>query len=248
MHHSAGRNVTATSCRGKEDPVKTRLFCAAALGAVNMWLCAPIHSVTHAELGDQYGRGFLQQHQPQGTSNAVTDDSPPVALPLCGSVSAATSRYRAGDAQETSGNPATTSVTNCVTYSLLGGNDPAGESLNFSSGYFFNLEPMDNDGNPCLGLSHDIRPWPFVSIANSFRGTLVRIAVQDLPAYGISEGDVLGEYFSSPDNMGRSPSRTTVDAYGNTWFTNRDEYGQTLNDGLGSVARVGLVLGGTHRH
>ena len=45
--------------------------------------------------------------------------------------------------------------------------------------------------------------------------------------------------------MGRNPSRTTVDQLGNAWVANRNEGGESDGRLRGSVARVGLVLGGT---
>ena len=91
-----------------------------------------------------------------------------------------------------------------------------------------------------LGPNHDqlqlnviTAPFPFVNIACSNRGTLVRIDV--------NTGAVLGEYRTAPDGMGKNPSRTTVDLNGNVWVANRGEFG----GGKGSVTRVGLVIGGT---
>lgn len=223
---------------------------AAALGVAGLLLCTELHpEQTRAE-------GANRAIADQGTTRtntdlaAITDNQrsrEPIALPSCGSVAEAPARYTAGRPLLANEDGIAASVTNCVTYSMFGGDDPHGNEVNFSTGYYFNVGEMLNPdtGDPCLGLDNEIKPWPFVAIANSNRGTLVRIAVQDLPTYGIGEGDVLGEYYSSPENMGRSPSRTTIDAYGNIWITNRNEMGFYANDGLGSVSRYGLVLGGT---
>ena len=86
-----------------------------------------------------------------------------------------------------------------------------------------------------LQLNHLIQPLPFVWVACSARGTVVRIDA--------NTGEVLGEYWSAPDNMGRNPSRTTVDRDGNVWVGNRDETGW-YGPG-GSITRIGLVIGGT---
>ncbi len=73
--------------------------------------------------------------------------------------------------------------------------------------------------------------FPFVNIAASQRGTAIRIDV--------NTGQITGEYRTAPDGMGRDPSRTTVDKFGNVWVANRAE----SSGGQGSVARIGLVTG-----
>ncbi len=113
-------------------------------------------------------------------------------------------------------------------------------------GNLFNLELVeDPTGEVCLRLVDDPKAWPFLAVANSARGTLTRIAVQDIPAFGISEGDVVGEYRTAPDGMQANPSRTTVDGYGNVWVGNRNEWGVVSGQQKGSMTRVGLVIGGT---
>ena len=115
-----------------------------------------------------------------------------------------------------------------------------------SYGNLFNLElTQDATGEDCLRLTDDPKAWPFLAVANSQRGTLSRIAVQDIPAYGISEGDVIGEYLTAPAGMAANPSRTTVDGYGNVWVGNRNEWGVVAGEQKGSMTRVGLVIGGT---
>lgn len=61
----------------------------------------------------------------------------------------------------------------------------------------------------------------------------------------VNSGAILGEYLTAPDGMGRNPSRTTVDQQGNVWVSNRDEYGFSGDQNKGSVARIGLIIGGT---
>ncbi|SDD89136.1 NHL repeat-containing protein [Actinokineospora iranica] len=75
--------------------------------------------------------------------------------------------------------------------------------------------------------------FPFVNVAASARGTMVRIDVDT--------GAIVGEWLSAPDGRGRNPSRTTVDKLGNTWLSNRNEGA----GGKGSVTRVGVIVGGT---
>lgn len=88
-----------------------------------------------------------------------------------------------------------------------------------------------------LELATNPQPLPFVNIAGSGRGTLVRIDV--------NTGSVIGEYFTAPNGLGRDPSRTTVDRLGNVWVSNRAEAGVSQGVSKGSVARVGIVIGGT---
>ena len=88
-------------------------------------------------------------------------------------------------------------------------------------------------------FNQTITPFPFVYIAVSARGTLVRIDVDN--------GNILGEYWTLPDGNGRDPSRTTVDQVGNVWVTNRAESGESpAGSGQlkGSITRVGLIIGG----
>lgn len=91
--------------------------------------------------------------------------------------------------------------------------------------------------NDQLQLNKTTTPFPFVNVACSARGTAVRIDV--------NTGAILGEYWTAPDRMGRNPSRTTVDKFGNVWVANRDESGWLGGQNKGSVTRIGLVLGGT---
>lgn len=117
----------------------------------------------------------------------------------------------------------------------------------FNYGNLFNLSVVEDPatGETCLTLVDDPKAWPFLAVANSGRGTLSRIAVQDLPAYGISAGDVVGEYLTAPFGMQTNPSRTTVDGYGNVWVGNRNEWTAVNGPQMGSMTRVGLVIGGT---
>jgi hypothetical protein len=94
------------------------------------------------------------------------------------------------------------------------------------------LVNVNRDVPDQLQLSRISAPFPFVNIACSARGTIVRIDV--------NTGAILGEYLTAPDDMGRNPLRTTVDELGNVRVANRDEY----LDGKGSVARIALVIGG----
>jgi RHS repeat-associated protein len=98
--------------------------------------------------------------------------------------------------------------------------------------------------------------FPFVNIAASVRGSVIRIDTRT--------GEVVGEYDSAPGSlgcfedcpgtnlvfMGHNPSRTTVDLLGNVWVANRDEYSEVTRpgedpDAMGSVTRIGVIAGGT---
>lgn len=76
-----------------------------------------------------------------------------------------------------------------------------------------------------LQVTEKIGPFPFLWIAASGRGTIVKIDTRT--------GAVLGEYSTNPDNRGGpNPSRTTVTLDGSVWAGNR---------GDASVIHVGLV-------
>ncbi len=102
----------------------------------------------------------------------------------------------------------------------------------------------DFDKGMIVNLNHEVqadqlqlntitKPFPYINIAASSRGTIVRVDV--------NTGQVLGEYYTAPSGRSRNPSRTTVDLYGNVWVSNRNE----SSGGKGSVTRVGLIIGGT---
>ena len=110
-----------------------------------------------------------------------------------------------------------------VTYTL---------DADFDQGTLLNVN-HDFPNNNQLQLNSVSTPFPYVNIACSARGTVVRIDV--------NTGVILGEYLTAPDGMGRDPSRTTVDKFGNVWVSNRAEAG----GGKGSVTRIAIVIGGT---
>ncbi len=91
----------------------------------------------------------------------------------------------------------------------------------------------DAPNNNQLQLTKSSTFFPFVNIAASARGTAIKIDV--------NTGATVGEYLTAPNGRARNPSRTTVDKLGNVWVANRDENG----GGRGSVARMGVVTGGT---
>ena len=105
----------------------------------------------------------------------------------------------------------------------------------FDQGAFLNV----TTGEPGEGLelSTTTTPFPFIWVAASARGTIVRIDV--------NTGVVLGEYKTAPTGFGLNPSRTTVDLFGNVWTGNRAEQGFIGPTRHGSVVKVGLTIGGT---
>lgn len=106
----------------------------------------------------------------------------------------------------------------------------------FDGGNMLNVN-HDSPNNNQLQLNATTQPFPFIWIACSNRGTIVRVDV--------NTGVILGEYFTSPTGQSRDPSRTTVDLYGNVWSGNRAEAANIGGVQHGSVIKIGLVIGGT---
>ena len=103
--------------------------------------------------------------------------------------------------------------------------------IDFDKGTLANLNhdaPYSNQ----LQMNTENKPFPFIVVACSDRGTAVRINTET--------GEIIGEYWTSPDSREKNPSRTTVDLYGNVWIGNRNE-----TEDKGSVVKIGLVVGGT---
>lgn len=88
-----------------------------------------------------------------------------------------------------------------------------------------------------LQLDSQTKPFPFINVAASGRGTMVRTNTET--------GEIVGEYRTAPEGRGLDPSRTTVDLFGNVWTANRGEVGEI--DGVlhGSAVKIGLIVGGT---
>jgi hypothetical protein len=102
----------------------------------------------------------------------------------------------------------------------------------FDEGVLVNVN-HDAPNNDQLQLNLQTAPFPFINVAASARGTIVRINTMT--------GQIIGEYLTAPAGLGADPSRTTVDQFGNVWAGNRAE----ATGGLGSVVKVGLIIGGT---
>jgi phage pi2 protein 07 len=90
--------------------------------------------------------------------------------------------------------------------------------------------------NNQLQLDQQTKPFPFINIAASGRGTIIRANTET--------GQIVGEFRSAPEGRGLNPSRTTVDLFGNVWTANRDEAGAIGEVLHGSAVKIGLIVGG----
>ncbi|MBU0718487.1 MAG: hypothetical protein KJ749_09590 [Planctomycetes bacterium] len=119
----------------------------------------------------------------------------------------------------------TTSAPADITYSA---------TADFGEGMFINLNPNGNQlqVNTWNETKTAAPPLlPYIWIACSDRGTVVRMATADhwsvLDQKPVQAGDILGEYRTAPEGcgigpgFGQDPSRTTVDFDGNVWVANR---------------------------
>ncbi len=105
-------------------------------------------------------------------------------------------------------------------------------STEFGEGSAINI---DQSGDR---LALDVRQGAFdvIWIAASGRGTVVKIDTRS--------GEILGEYWSAPQNLAKDPSRTTVDKTGSVWVGNRAESSSVGGVPRGSVSKIGLVENG----
>jgi hypothetical protein len=90
--------------------------------------------------------------------------------------------------------------------------------------------------NDQLQLDSPTEPFPFINVAASGRGTVVRV--------NTDTGVTVGEYRTAPEGRGLNPSRTTVDLFGNVWTANREEVGEIDGVPHGSAVKIGLIVGG----
>lgn len=107
-------------------------------------------------------------------------------------------------------------------------------NADFDEGTLLNVNHGTDDQ---LQLNQETKSFPFIWVACSGRGTIVRIDV--------NTGEVLGEYRSAPEGRDGGPTRTAVDLYGNVWVSNADESDSINGVPNGSVVKIGLVIGGT---
>ena len=108
----------------------------------------------------------------------------------------------------------------------------------FDMGTLLNVN-HDAPNNNQLQLNDSPEPFPFINVAASARGTMVRI--------NTVTGEITGEYRTAPAGRGLNPSRTSVDLGGNVWATNRNESSPISigGDPHGSAVKIGFVMGGT---
>jgi hypothetical protein len=95
----------------------------------------------------------------------------------------------------------------------------------------------DTPYNDQLQLDSPTKPFPFINVAASGRGTVVRANTET--------GEILGEYRTAPEGRGLNPSRTTVDLFGSVWTANREETDTIDGVPHGSAVKIGLIVGGT---
>jgi hypothetical protein len=117
----------------------------------------------------------------------------------------------------------------------------------FQQGVLDGLEAVAAADNGHLQFKTNLPPqFPFINVACSDRGTVARI--------NTTNGMVIGEYLTTPAGLvytdqteykGASPSRTTVDQYGNVWVANRCDNRTISGTNYGSITRIGLIIGGS---
>lgn len=119
----------------------------------------------------------------------------------------------------------------------------------FKQGVLDGLEAVDAllSDNGHLQFKTNLPPqFPFINVACSDRGTVVRINTTDGTVVGEYQTAPLGLAFTGADSpSGPSPSRTTVDLYGNVWVANRDDTRTINGTNYGSITRIGLITGGS---
>ncbi|MBU0718485.1 MAG: hypothetical protein KJ749_09580, partial [Planctomycetes bacterium] len=127
----------------------------------------------------------------------------------------------------------------------------------FSGGTFINLNPNSDElqiNTWAQTKTADPPVLPYLWVACSGRGTVVRIATADhyspVDQKPVQAGDILGEYRAGPDacgsgpGFGQDPSRTTVDFDGNVWVANRAnlEAFECEDDLCGHVVKIASGL------
>ena len=106
-------------------------------------------------------------------------------------------------------------------------------TADFANGRAVNLSDATADQ---LSLDDASRPFDFVWIAASARGTVLKVDART--------GKVLGEYASAPQDRAKDPAGATVDKDGNAWVGNRAEQSAVGGVAKGSVAEIGLAENG----
>ncbi len=115
----------------------------------------------------------------------------------------------------------------------------------FTSDTDFDLGTLENVNHNApnqhqLQLDDPAEMQPYLNVACSGRGTMIRIDVNEED----TTKAIIGQYLTSPEGMGRDPSRTTVDREGNVWVANRGEYSEVDGTPMGSITKIGWIRGG----
>ncbi|MGB2985564.1 MAG: hypothetical protein WBE26_06745 [Phycisphaerae bacterium] len=121
----------------------------------------------------------------------------------------------------------------------------------FNIGNFLhNAEGVSDESDGALAIRTAPETLPYLWVACTERHTVVRIATSTYDPItgreGVEPGDVLGEYWSAPENCRASdypfgPSRTTVDFDGSGWVGNRHNITIDWVD-MGHVVKYGSGL------
>ncbi len=108
----------------------------------------------------------------------------------------------------------------------------------FDEGVLVNVNHDAPNNNQLQMNAGALATFPFINVACSNRGTVMRI--------NTDTGAIVGQYRVSPDGQAHNPSRTTVDSEGNVWVCHRDQSGSVGAAGAcGAVTKIGLLVGGT---
>ncbi|MBL8880358.1 MAG: hypothetical protein JNG88_14690 [Phycisphaerales bacterium] len=112
----------------------------------------------------------------------------------------------------------------------------------FADGFGINIDaeiappPSEPENDATLSRNDLPIPLPYLWVPLSGRGSVICVYTGNDATIG-APGDVLGEYRTAPGTLSfNNPSRTAVDLDGNVWIGNR---------GIGTVTKIGLVVGGT---
>ena len=116
-----------------------------------------------------------------------------------------------------------------ATAQVLGVNVLYTSDADFDQGTLVSVN-HDAPYNDQLQLDSPIEPFPFINVAASGRGTVVRANTET--------GEIVGEYRTAPEGRGLNPSRTTVDLFGNVWTANRQESGLIDDVPHGSAVKM----------
>ncbi|HEX5887480.1 MAG TPA: hypothetical protein VFY61_02205, partial [Pyrinomonadaceae bacterium] len=169
----------------------------------------PVGSIVETAWTTVSGPGTVTIANPTNLTSGVTFSAPGTyVLRLTGD----DTQFTAQDEVTITVNP----IPHASKVYTLNGDFNLGSLINLS------LNPADQ-----LQLDETSRSFKFIWVAVSTKGTVVKINTET--------GQIIGEYFTSPNGQPRDPSRTTVDQNGNVWATNRAG---------NSVVHIGLVENG----